>query len=60
MKRRSKDLISVGVGGVVVGSLLGNNALSSAGAGLFAVGVIDSALGSEKRVKFKRKQVSRG
>jgi hypothetical protein len=55
MSRRGRDLMKAGVVGVVGGSVLGNRGLSSAGSALFAVGMIDYALGSEKRGKFKRK-----
>jgi hypothetical protein len=54
MRKRSKDLISGGAGMAFVGGVLGNSVVSSAGAGLVVLGVMDSALNNKKGVKFKR------
>lgn len=54
MKKKSKALISGGVGMMMAGALVDNKAVSGVGAGLVVLGVLDSALNNKKGVKFKR------
>lgn len=54
MIKKNKDLVKGGVVMSLAGGVLGNSVISSAGAGLVVLGVMDSALNNRKGTKFKR------
>lgn len=54
--KKNKDLVKAGLGLAIVGGVSNNSVISGVGSGLFALGVMSSALNTQKPCKFKRKK----
>lgn len=52
---RGKDLVVAGVAGALVGGVTGSKGLQSLGGVAFTLGVVDMALNSKNKKKYRRR-----